>query len=138
MNANLMKKTIEMSKTEAKAAGKIGSDEFKELRQYMEMYPTFTIDIKTPAKRKVEFRGLDYKYMRNYIQKCEREDKGKIMEKFNTLIAQEKKEGKEGSEHLKAAGYLEVREWFLSTFPEIKQTRDDHKKKVQEILNKAS
>ena len=46
MNANLMKKTIEMTKAEAKAAGKIGSEEFKELRQYMEMYPTFTIDIK--------------------------------------------------------------------------------------------
>ena len=38
----------------------------------------------------------------------------------------------------KAAGYLEVREWFLSTFPEIKQTRDDHKKKVQAILDKAA
>ena len=49
MNANLMKKTIEMSKTEAKAAGKIGSEEFKELRQYMEMYPTFTIDVKADA-----------------------------------------------------------------------------------------
>ena len=31
MNANLMKKTIEMSKTEAKAAGKIGSDEFRHI-----------------------------------------------------------------------------------------------------------
>ena len=28
------------------------------------MYPGFEVQIKAPAKRKVEFRGLDYKYMR--------------------------------------------------------------------------
>ena len=58
MNANLMKKTIEMSKTEAKAAGKIGSEKCKELREYMEMYPTFTIDIKASAKDQTYDRDL--------------------------------------------------------------------------------
>ena len=138
MNANIFSRKIEMTKAEAKAAGKIGSEKFNELRDYMEAYPGYEIQIKAAPKRKIELKGLDYKYMRNYIQKCEREDKDKIMEKFNTLIAQDKKAGKEGYENIEAAGYLEVREWFLSTFPEIKQTRDDHKKKVQEILNKAS
>ena len=138
MNANLICKRIEMTKNEAKAAGKLGTDEFKLLKKYRREYPGFEIYIKPTPRRKTEFKGLDYKYMRNYIQKCDREDKGKIMEKFNTLIAQDKKAGKEGYENIEAAGYLEVREWFLSTFPEIKQTRDNHKKKVQEILNKAS
>ena len=138
MNANIFTGKIEMTKAEAKAAGKIGSEKFEELQQYKKEFPGFGIQIKAAPKRKVELKGLDYKYMRNYIQKCEREDKGEIMEKFNTLIAQDKKDGKEGAEHLEAAGYLDVREWFLSTFPEIKQTRDDHKKKVQEILDKAS
>ena len=134
MNANLMKKTIEMTKTEAKAAGKIGTEEFKMLRQYMEMYPSYEIQIKAPAKRKIELRGLDYKYMRAYILKCNKANKTDIMEKFNELIAQEKKDGKEGSEYLEAAGYLEVRAWFLKQFPEIEQRRDDHKAKVQAIL----
>ena len=138
MNANIFSRKIEMTKAEAKAAGKIDSEKYEELRKYMKEFPGFEIQIKAPAKRKVEFRGLDYKYMRNYIQKCEREDKDKIMEKFNTLIAQDKKAGKEGYENIEAAGYLEVREWFLSTFPEIKQTRDDHKKKVQAILDKVA
>ena len=119
MNANLMKKTIEMSKTEAKAAGKIGSEEFKELRQYMEMYPTFTIDIKAPAKRKVEFRGLNYEYMKAYIKKNDDED-GTIMAEFNDLIALDKKNKVEGAEHLEAAGYLDVKTWFLKKFTEIK------------------
>ena len=134
MNANLYTKKIEMTKSEAKAAGNIKSEKFEELRQYMEMYPGYEIQIKAPAKRKVDLKGLDYKYMRSYIQKSTREDKAEIMEMFKTLIAQDKKDGKEGAEHLEAAGYLDVREWFLTAFPEIKQTRDDHKAKVQAIL----
>ena len=134
MNANLMTKKIEMTKSEAKAAGKIGTPEFEMLKNYMLAYPGYEIQIKAPAKRKVELKGLDYKYMRAYILKCNKENKEDIMDKFNDLIAQEKKDGKEGSEYLEAAGYLEVRAWFLKQFPEIEQRRDDHKKKVQAIL----
>ena len=138
MNANLYTKKIEMTKSEAKAAGNIKSEKFEELRQYMEMYPGYEIQIKAPAKRKVDLKGLDYKYMRSYIQKSTREDNAEIMEMFKTLIAQDKKDGKEGSEHLEAAGYLDVREWFLATFPEIKQNKENHKEKVQAILAKVA
>ena len=137
MNANLIKKTIEMTANEAKAAGKIGSEKFMELRQYQEVYPTFTISIKASTKRKATFSGLTYKYMRAYIVNHDDED-GKIMGQFLTLIAQDKKDKVEGSEHLEAAGYLDVREWFLSTFPEIKTTKQSHNDKVKEILNKAA
>lgn len=133
MNANLMTKKIEMSKSEAKEAGKLNSEKFHELRQYMEMYPGFEVQIKESVKRKVELRGLDYKYMREYIQKHDDEQHSK-MDTFKTLIAQDKKDKVEGAEHLEAAGYLDVRAWFLSTFPEIKQTRENHNKKVQAIL----
>lgn len=133
MNANLMSKKIEMTKSEAKEAGKLNTEKFHELRQFMAAYPGYEVQIKAPAKRKMELRGLDYKYMRTYILSHDDEDHSK-METFKTLIAQDKKDGKEGSEHLEAAGYLDVREWFLSTFPEIKKTREDHKTKVQKIL----
>ena len=138
MNANLMTKKIEMSKNEAKEAGKLNSEKFFELRNYMKEYSGFEIQIKAPSKKKVELRGLDYKYMRAYILKCDRENKEAIMVEFQTLIAQDKKNGKEGAEHLEAAGYLKVREWFLTTFPEIEQRRDDHKAKVQEILSRVA
>ena len=133
MNANLMTKKIEMSKNEAKAAGKIGTPEFEELKNYMAMYPGFESQIKAPAKRKVEFRGLTYEYMKNYIKKHDGKD-GTIMAEFCELIAQDKKDGKEDTEHLEAAGYLDVRAWFLATFPEIKKSRENHKEKVQAIL----
>ena len=133
MNANLMTKKIEMSKKEAKEAGKIGTPEFEELKNYMAIYPGFEIQIKAPAKRKVEFRGLDYNYMRTYIQKHDDED-GKIMAEFNDLIALDKKNKVEGAEHLEAAGYLDVKKWFLAKFPEIKQYKEQHAEKVQKIL----
>lgn len=136
MNANLMTKKIEMSKNEAKAAGKIGTPEFEKLRQYMEMYPGFEVQIKAPAKRKVEFRGLTYEYMKNYIKKHDDEN-GTIMAEFCELVAQDKKDKVEGAEHLEATGYLDVKKWFLAKFSEIRQYKEDHAKKVQEILNAA-
>lgn len=132
-----MTKKIEMSKSEAKEAGKLNTEKFHELRQYMAIYPNFEVQIKAPAKRKVELRGLDYKYMREYIQKHD-DEKHTKMDTFKTLIAQDKKDKVEGAEHLEAAGYLDVRAWFLSTFPEIEQRRDDHKAKVQAILDKVA
>ena len=104
MNANLMTKKIEMSKSEAKEAGKLNTEKFHELRQFMAAYPGYEVQIKAPGRHKVELRGLDYKYMREYIQKHDDEQHSK-MEKFKTLIAQDKKDKVEGAEHLDAAGY---------------------------------
>ena len=133
MFINERKCAIEMSKKEAKAAGKIGTPEFEELKNYMAIYPGFEIQIKAPAKRKVEFRGLDYNYMRTYIQKHDDED-GKIMAEFRELIAQDKKDKVEGAEHLEAASYIDVKKWFLAKFPEIKQYKEEHQKKIEKIL----
>ena len=133
MNANLFTKKIEMSKNEAKAAGKINSDEFKELRQLMEMYPGYEIQIKTPAKRKSEFSKLDYKYMKEYIKKHD-DGNGTIMAEFNELIALDKKNKVEGAEHLEAASFIEVKKWFLAKFPEIKKYKEEHQKKIEKIL----
>ena len=136
MYANLFESKIEMTKAEAKNAGKIGTDEYNTLMNLMKSFPTFTIDIKTPAKRKTEFKGLDYKFMLNYISKCNRDDKAEILNQFNTLTAQAKKNGEENSEYMEAASYLDVKKWFLATFPEIEKFRDDHKQKIKDIMSK--
>ena len=78
MNANLFTHKIEMSKSEAKAAGKLNSDQYNELRQYMAAYPSFTIEIKAPAKRKTEFSGLNYDYMKKYIAAHDDDDHKQI------------------------------------------------------------
>ena len=135
MNANLEKKVIEMTKKEAKEAGILNSEKFKELQTYLAVYPGYTVEIKAPAKRKAEFKGLTYAYMRAYILKHDDEQKT-IMAEFNILTAH-KKDGKEGSEHLEAAGYLDVRDWFLKKFPEIRAHKEGHDRRVREILDAA-
>jgi hypothetical protein len=74
--------------------------------------------------------------MRTYIAAHDDGD-GTIMAEFRALVAQDKKDKVEGAEHLEAAGYFDVRDWFLTKFPEIKQYKEAHAKRVQEILTAA-
>lgn len=88
MNANLEKKVIEMTKKEAKEAGILNSEKFKELQTYLAVYPGYTVEIKAPAKRKAEFKGLTYAYMRAYILKHDDEQKT-IMADIPNLLSNE-------------------------------------------------
>ena len=116
MNANLMTKKIEMSKTEAKAAGKINSEKFNELNTLHTMYPTFEIEIKaSAAKKKSDYKGLTYDYMKKYIITHDDEQKS-IMAEFEMLrgTTEEAKEALADS-----ASYKEIKAWFLKKFPAI-------------------
>ena len=138
MNVNFEKRTIEMTKSEAKAASRVGSEEYKALIEIRRELPGFETVIKTSSKRTVEYRGLTYKYMLNYINNCKLENKDVILEEFNLLIAIDKKNKVEGSEHLQATSYIEVKKWFLATFPEIKSHKEEHDKKRSAILAKVA
>jgi len=64
MTINFTSKTIEMTKAESKAAGKFGSEAYKELTTIMQQFPTFTIQViaRTSVKKSSEFKGLTYSY----------------------------------------------------------------------------
>lgn len=136
MKDNLMNKTIEMTKVEAKAAGRLNSEKFKELKEYQNAYPTFTITIIEAPKKKSQYKGLDYKFMETYIKNCKREDKEEIMDKFNTLRGLDNAD-RANCEKAKVASYIEVKTWFLKTFPEIDEFKETQSKKIAEILNVA-
>ena len=53
MNANLMNKKIEMTKTEAKAAGKPNTAEYNTLLELMNNFPGYQIEIVKTAAKKV-------------------------------------------------------------------------------------
>ena len=137
MRANIENRTIEMTKAEAKAAGKITSEKYKELKAYKEAYPGFEVVIVAASRKKSAYSGLTYEYMEAYIEKHDDENKT-IMVEFNKLRAIVSDEEKEDlgsmSGTLKAASYGAVREWFLNTFEEIKKFHDDHDKEVEKIL----
>jgi len=128
MNANYGNNTIEMTAKEAKAAGKIGTKEFKNLQTLRRMNPTFEIVIvkASKGKKKDSMRGLTYEYMEKYI-KAHDDEQGSIMKAYENLRATSD-EAKEACAD--AASYGEIKKWFLSKYPAI---ADFHKKR-EELL----
>lgn len=127
MKAIIDAKVIEMNKTEAKAAGRFNSEEFKELSALRSAYPDFRIVIKA-TKSKDNMKGLTVKYMEKYISTHDDED-GTIMAEFRVLRGLDE-EGKT-SEIADAVSYGELKMWFLSVYPEAERLE------VNEILAKA-
>ena len=118
MNANLMSKKIEMSKTEAKAAGKINSEKFNELHTLRAMYPTFEIVIKASAAKKStkeNYKGLTYEYMEKYITAHDDEKKS-IMAEYE-MMRGTSEEAKEAL--AESYSYYDMKIWFLKKFPAI-------------------
>ena len=118
MNANLTTKTIELTKSEAKAAGKLGTDAFKALNELRAPFPEFQIEVKHASKKKSALKGLNYDYMKQYIKTHD----ASAMAEFDKLRGYE--DGKK-NELATTASFGEVKAWFLLKFPEIKQFNEE-------------
>ena len=127
MNANLFSCKIEMTKTEAKAAGKPNTTEYNTLLELMKNFPGFQIEIvKSAAKKADHFKGLDYDYMENYI-KSHQPELLKTFYELRGLDANGKK-----VELVAAATYGEIKMWFLTQFPEIEKLGENVNKIIEE------
>lgn len=70
MFINYAKAIIEITATESKAAGRMGSDKFNELQACRRVAPTFAVVVvKSTAKKVDHFKGLTCDYMKEYIEK---------------------------------------------------------------------
>lgn len=127
MNANLMTKKIEMTKTEAKAAGKLNTTEYNTLLELTNNFPGYQIEIvKTAAKKVDRFKGLDYNYMTDYIKSHNEE----LLKEFYTLRGLDENGKKVGMSA--AASYGEIKMWFLEQFPEIEEMGEKVNKIIEE------
>ena len=127
MNANLFSRKIEMTKTEAKAAGKPNTTEYNTLLELMKNFPGFPIEIvKSTAKKVDRFKGLDTNYMENYIKS----HKPELLETFYELRGLDAN-GKK-VELAAAATYGEIKMWFLTQFPEIEKLGENVNKIIEE------
>ena len=127
MNANLFSRKIEMTKTEAKAAGKPNTTEYNTLLELMKNFPGFQIEIvKSAAKKADRFMGLDINYMENYIKS----HKPELLETFYELRGLDAN-GKK-VELAAAATYGEIKMWFLTQFPEIEKLGENVNKIIEE------
>ena len=127
MNANLFSRKIEMTKTEAEAAGKPNTTEYNTLLELMKNFPGFQIEIvKSAAKKADRFKGLDINYMENYIKS----HKPELLETFYELRGLDA-DGKR-VELAAAATYGEIKMWFLTQFPEIEKLGENVNKIIEE------
>ena len=128
MFAKFEMKVIEMNKTEAKAAGQVGTREFEELTELRAAYPGFRVVVKA-TKSKNNMKGLTVSYMEKYIKAHDDED-GAVMMEFFALRGLD--ESGKKLEVAQPVSYGELKLWFLSKYPEV-----EYLDKVNEILAKA-
>ena len=113
--------SLNLTKTFAAKAAIFGTDEYKMLQEARRDYPGYKVNVVKPKTSKTDkdqdiYKGLNYDYMEKYIEAHDNEEKT-IMAEYLDLRgkSEEAKELQAGS-----ASYLEIRTWFLNTFPAIK------------------
>ena len=132
MKINEKKNTIEITKTFAQKASRVGSPEYYELLKVRQENPSCTVEVKQ-TKSKDSFKGLTYEYMKKYILAHDDEE-GSIMAIFHemrgTIV--------EGDDELQAESltYGEIKMWFLDTYPEIKNFHDSRADRIKAIKEK--
>ena len=129
MFANYEKKIIEMTKSESKAAGKVGTTEYETLKELRSENPTFRIVIKA-SKSRDNMKGLDTNYMERYI-KAHDDEEHFILKEFYSLRGLD--ENGKKIDFAPVAPYGTLKQWFLTYYPEVAKMNDT----VAEILKKA-
>ena len=125
MTINYITMTIEMTKAESKAAGKFGTDAYKDLIAALQQFPNYKILVVTRAatKKSGDFKGLTYDYMEKYITSHDDEKKS-IMAEYKDLRG-ESDEAKDALAD--SCSYQGIRKWFLEKYPEIAQFHEKRK-----------
>ena len=101
---NYKKNTLEITKSFEKKASAYGSREYNELAEARRAFPDFKITVKA-AKTKSTFKGMDYDFMKEYIEKHDEDNKN--MDAFNKLLAND-------------LSYGEIKQWFIETYTVFK------------------
>ena len=133
MTINYTSMTIEMTKAESKAAGKFGTDAYKDLIAAMQQFPNYKIQVATRAatKKSCDYKGLTYAYMEKYI-KAHDNDKHTIMAEYEDLRGES-----DAAKDVLADSftYQEIKNWFLGKFPEIREFHEMRSKMLTAAAN---
>ena len=131
MKINHMNCTIELTKTEMKAAEKFGSEMYMTLREARQDNPNYRVKLVAPSKKVDRHKGLTADAMKKFIEKHDDENKI-ILKEFYQLrgLTPEGKEDVFGC----AVSYGELKQWFFAQYPEFKKMEDC----VNEIMKKVN
>ena len=129
MKINHMNCTIELTKTEMKAAETFGSEMYKDLREARQDNPNYRVKVVTPSKKVDHHKGLTADAMKKFILKHDDESQT-ILKQFYQLrgLTPEGKEDEFGC----AVSYGELKQWFFVQYPQFEKMEDS----VNEIMKK--
>ena len=109
INVNRKNNTIELTKTFEKKASKYGTEEYNDLQAVRRDYPTYKVVVRSSSKkaRKNAMKGLDYDFMRGFIERHDNSEKN--MGAFKRMIG-------ESEDSVTTLTYGEVKRWFLDQY----------------------
>ena len=131
MKINEKKFTIEVTKSFAQKASRVGSPEYYELLEVRHNFPKFKVVV-NQTKSKDSFKGLTYEYMKMYIQTHDDEN-GSNMAVFMELRGKSEEADEAQADSM---SYGEIKLWFLDTYPEIKNFHESRADRIQAIKKK--
>lgn len=128
MKINHINCTIELTKTEMKAAENFGSEMYNALREVRQDNPNYRVKLVAPSKKVDRHKGLTADAMKKFIEK--HDENQTILKEFYQLrgLTPEGKEDEFGC----AVTYGELKQWFFEQYPEFKKMEDS----VNEIMKK--
>ena len=129
MKINHMNCTIELTKTEMKAAEKFGSEMYMNLRMARQDNPNYRVKLVSPSKKVDRHKGLTADAMKKFIEKHDDEN-NTVLKEFYQLrgLTPEGKEDEFGC----AVTYGELKQWFFEQYPQFVKMEDS----VNEIMKK--
>ena len=108
--------SLVLPKSFAAKAAIFGTDEYKMLQEARRDYPGYKVTVGKTKEAKNIYAGLDYAYMEKYIAAHDKDSS--IMAEYQMLRG-ESEEAK--AINARSASFLEIRSWFLKTFPAIEE-----------------
>ena len=109
-------RSLVLPKSFAAKAAIFGTDEYKMLQEARRDYPGYKVTVGKTKEAKNIYAGLDYAYMEKYIAAHDKDSS--IMAEYQMLRG-ESEEAK--AINARSASFLEIRSWFLKTFPAIEE-----------------
>lgn len=125
---NYERKTIEITKAFSKKAKVYNSEEYKELVDACQKFPTYVLTIveskKANRNHKESYKGLTFDFMGNYI-KTHSENKEEDLKALRQMT------GKVNDGELENKKcYPDIKKWFLSKFDELRVERENLNKAI--------
>jgi hypothetical protein len=134
MKINHMNCTIELTKTEMKAAEKFGSEMYLNLREARQDNPNYRVKLVAPSKKVDHHKGLTVDKMKNYILKNDDEEQSKLKEFYGMRgLTPEGKKDESGC----PVSYGELKQWFFMQYPECKEMHDSVNKIMEKVRKHA-